>query len=241
MNVTKLNLSLEGYEIGLSGAIPEPAKWSEPAMDRGILEFVSLLSGLIFKYDGRVVHGAHPVFTPIILRQARQHAGFRSRKPVTIVMSALWAKDYTKDSLDSMTDVAELVITEQVGTGSAEDPETRNPSLTAMRKVLIEAQNAMVLVGGKFHEGDGMKPGVGEEMDLAKERRIPQYLVAGLGGFASELAKDLLPGSLHNSLTEEENLTLFSTKDVGASVGVIFTHLANDSRNRGGLPGSMRV
>jgi hypothetical protein len=230
LNVTKLNVSLQGYEIGLSGAIPEPSKWSEPAMDRGILEFVSLLSGLIFKYDGRVVHGAHPVFTPIILRQARQHAETRSRKPVTLVMSALWAKDYSRDSLDSMADVAELIITEQIGTGSADDPETRNQSLTAMRKVLIDSQNVMVLVGGKFHEGDGMRPGVGEEMDFARERNIPQYLVAGLGGFASELARDLLPASLHNSLTDEENLLLFSTRDVGASVGVIFNHLANSSR-----------
>jgi hypothetical protein len=154
-------------------------------------------------------------------------------------MSALWAKDYTNDTLESMTDVAELIITEQVGAGSAEDPGTRNRSFTAMRKVLIEAQNAMVLVGGKFHEGDGMKPGLGEKMDFARERRIPQYLVAGLGGFASELAKDLLPGSLHNSLTEEENLTLFLTKDVGASVGIIFKHLANNNRNRGGIHESM--
>lgn len=36
-----------------------------------------------------------------------------------------------------------------------------------MRKVLIEVQDAMVLVGGKFHDGDGVKPGAGEEMDLA--------------------------------------------------------------------------
>ena len=179
MNMTKLNVSLQGYDIGLSGAIPEPSKWSEPAMDRGILEFLSLLSGLIFKYEGRVVHGAHPVFTPIILRQARQQAGARSRKPVTLVMSRLWAKDYSQDSLDSMTDVADLIITEQIGEGSADDPTTRNQSLSVMRKVLIDSQNVMVLVGGKFHEGDGMRPGVGEEMDLARERQIPQYLVAG--------------------------------------------------------------
>lgn len=59
--------------------------------------------------------------------------------------------------------------------------------------------------------------------------------MAGLGGFASELAKDLLSGSLHNSLTEEENLTFFSTKDVGASVGVIFIHLAKNNQNRSGM------
>ena len=45
MSITKLDISLEQYEIGLSGAVPDRRDWSEPAMDRGILEFVSLFSG----------------------------------------------------------------------------------------------------------------------------------------------------------------------------------------------------
>jgi len=45
MSVTKLDISLEQYEIGLSGAVPDRADWSEPAMDRGILEFVALSEG----------------------------------------------------------------------------------------------------------------------------------------------------------------------------------------------------
>ena len=86
MSVTRLDVSLEQYEIGISGAVPNRAEWSEPAMDRGILEFVSLFSGIVIKYGGRIVHGCHPTFTPVILRQARQQAGDRLRKPVTLVM-----------------------------------------------------------------------------------------------------------------------------------------------------------
>ena len=44
MSFTKLNISLEQYEIGLSGAVPDRGDWSEPAMDRGVLEFVALFS-----------------------------------------------------------------------------------------------------------------------------------------------------------------------------------------------------
>ena len=141
MSLTKLDVSLEEYEIGLTGAIPEMGAWSEPAMDRGILEFVSLFCGLVFKYGGRIVHGAHPAFTPIILRQARLQAGNRSRKPVTLVMSELWAKDRSAEDLESLEDIAELVITRQVGDLDVSDPETRNRSLTAMRRVLIDSQN----------------------------------------------------------------------------------------------------
>jgi SLOG-like protein len=226
MSITKLDVSLEEYEIGLSGAIPDRSEWSEPAMDRGILEFVALFSGLVFKYGGRIVHGSHPTFTPIILRQARLQAPSRSRKPITLVMSDLWAADLSSDEIDSLTDVSELIVTKKIGGGSAADTETRNRSLSAMREVLVDAQNLMVAVGGKMHSGDGKIPGVGEEIRLAQKKGIPQFLVAGLGGFARKLAKDLTPTSLNNSLSLSANVRLFSTRDVSASVNLLFEHLA---------------
>lgn len=225
MSVTRLDISLEQYEIGLSGAIPDRDDWSEPAMDRGILEFVSLFSGIVFKYGGRIVHGCHPTFTPIILRQGRLQAGKRFRKPITLVMSNLWAKDLSSEDIESMTDIAEFVVTRTDGQGGPEDAETRNRSLSAMRQVLVNAQNVMVAVGGKMHSGDGKTPGVAEEMRLAEERGIPRFLIAGLGGFAQELARDLTPNSLHNALTQSQNVTLFSSDDVSACVNLLFEHL----------------
>jgi len=226
MNITRLDVSLEQYEIGLSGAIPDRGDWSEPAMDRGILEFVSLFSGIVFKYGGRIVHGCHPTFTPVILRQARLQASKRLRKPVTLIMSDLWARDLTSEDIQAMTDIAEFVITKKLGDKGQTDPDTRNQSLSAMRKVLINCQNVMIAVGGKMHSRDGLVPGVLEEMKLAKEKGIPQFLVGGLGGFARELAKELTPSDLNNSLPIEANVTLFGTGDVSACVNVIFEHLA---------------
>ena len=211
MSITKLDISLERYEIGLSGAVPDRAEWSEPAMDRGILEFVSLFSGIVFKYGGRIVHGSHPTFTPIILRQARLHAPIRTRKPVTLIMSDLWAQDLEADGLDSLCDVSEVVITRKIGSGGPADIETRNRSLTAMRKVLIDAQNVMVAVGGKMHSTDGKVPGVQEEMKLAEQKGLSQFLIGGLGGFARKLARSVTPDSLRNFLSRQENVTLFST------------------------------
>src|ERR1039458_3665890 len=152
MSITRLDVSLEQYEIGLSGAVPNREDWSEPAMDRGILEFVSLFSGIVIKYGGRIVHGCHPTFTPVILRQARQQAGGRLRKPVTLIMSELWAQDLSADDIESMTDVAEFVVTKKFGDKGPEDAETRNRSLSAMRRVLIDAQNVTVAVGGMMQD-----------------------------------------------------------------------------------------
>src|SRR3954453_9082379 len=105
MNLTRLDVSLEHYEVGLSGAVPDRKDWSEPAMDRGILEFVALFSGLILKYGGRIVHGSHPTFTPIILRQARQHASARLRRPVTLVVSDLWARAFGENDIKAVEDI----------------------------------------------------------------------------------------------------------------------------------------
>src|SRR5436189_6406351 len=102
MNLTRLDVSLEQYEVGLSGAVPDRKDWSEPAMDRGILEFVALFSGLVVKYVGRIVHGRHPTYTPIILRQARRHAANRVRKHVTPVVSELSARALPKVDVPSM-------------------------------------------------------------------------------------------------------------------------------------------
>jgi SLOG cluster2 len=226
MSVTKLDISLERYEVGLSGAVPDRKDWSEPAMDRGILEFVALLSGIVIKYGGRIVHGCHPTFTPVILRQARQQGAKRSRKPVTLIMSDLWARDLKPKDIEEMTDVAEFVVTKKVGDGGPADVSTRNHSLSVMRRVLIEAQNVMVAVGGKMHSADGMVPGVSEEMTLAAQKGIPRFLIGGLGGFARKMAKELTPSSLNNSLPHEANVTLFGTDDVSACVNVLFDHLA---------------
>ena len=226
MSVTRLNVSLEQYEVGLSGAIPERKEWSELAMDRGILEFVSLFTGIVLKYGGRIVHGCHPTFTPILLRQARLQAAGRLRKPLTLVMSELWAKDLSLETEKIITDVAEFIVTKKVGTGGEADTETRNQSLSAMRRVLIDAQNITVAVGGLMHNGDGIVPGVAEEVAMAEQKSIPRFLIGGLGGLTQVLSAAISPSRLNNCLSHEQNLTLFSTNDVAACVNVLFEHLA---------------
>ncbi len=231
MNSTRINVSLTQREVGLTGAVPGRNSWSEPAMDRAILEFVALFSGIVFKYGGRIVHGCHPTFTQVILRQARLHAGkHREQKPITLIMSELWAKNLNSEFGESVSDVAEFIITKQIGEGGPENVETRNRSLTEMRQLLIKSQNTMVAVGGKMHEKDGIVPGVKEEMDLAAKAAIPRYLIAGMGGYAASYAKELTPSSLNNGLSDEENHLLFSTPDVSACVNLLFENLAKSKR-----------
>jgi hypothetical protein len=195
-------------------------------MDRGILEFVSLFSGIVLKYGGRIVHGCHPTFTPVILRQARLHARDRLRKPLTLVMSELWLNEYRAEEIEAITQVAEFVVTKKQGDKDASDAETRNRSLSAMRRILIDAQNVTVAVGGLLHKGDGLVAGVAEEIALAEQKGIPRFLIGGLGGLTQNIAADIAPSRLNNALPDAANLQLFATNDVAASVNLLFEHLA---------------
>lgn len=230
MSATRLDISLEPYEIGLSGAVPDRADWSEPAMDRGILEFVALLSGLVFKYGGRIVHGSHPTFTPVIVHQARLHAGRRTRKPITLVISELWSRDMSGEEHQATADVAEIIITKVVGSRGADDVETRNRSLSAMREVLVESMNIIVAIGGKKHSGDGTIPGIQEELDLAAQQNIPRFVIAGMGGYAEEYARHLDPSSLNNDLSRDANQFLLGSRDVGACVNLLLNHFSMSER-----------
>ena len=125
-----------------------------------------------------------------------------------------------------MTDIAEFVITKTVGDKGPEDVETRNQSLSAMRRVLVNSQNVTVAVGGLTHRGDGIVPGVAEEIAFAREKGIPQFLIGGLGGLTKELTETVKVPQLNNSLSDEVNLLLFRTDDVTACVNVLFEHLA---------------
>src|SRR5260370_17356524 len=126
-----------------------------------------------------------------------------------------------------MPDIAEFVVTTNLGDKGPEDAETRNRSLSAMRRVLIDAQNVTVAVGGLMHSGDGIVPGVAEEIALAERKGIPRFLVGGLGGLTQKLAGELAPSRLNNSLSDEANITLFRTDDVTPSMNLLFVHLTS--------------
>jgi hypothetical protein len=230
MNIihTDLDANLDGFDVGISGAVPERANWTEPAQDRAILEFVSLLAGLVFKYGGRIVHGCHPTFTPVILRQAELHAANRQRPAVTICISDLWARRLQSYERSRFERESEFVIIPQVGGGPATDSRVRNASLTALRRELVMRMNVLVAVGGMQHKGTTFQPGVAEEITLARCRQMACFVVGGLGGAAHDLAETLRVDSrnLRNGLSPAINNRLLETTDVATSVGLIFEHFA---------------
>jgi len=204
---------------------------------------VGLLSDLVMKYGGRIVHGNHPAFTPIIVGRANKHFGPRADgKPatthphppaVTLVASELWPLAWEFPLLPEVVDV---IQTPRFGPGDVTDPQTRNKSLTALRLVLLGNVDIVIAVGGKLHHGTGFNPGVLEELTIARWRQVPCIIVAGYGGLTGEMDRDLiLPFGVGSGLDDQEKERLASMdQEIDLHVGGIVAHLVHLVQERQG-------
>ncbi len=213
---------LARLRIGLSGAVPEPERWAGRAMDYEILELIATVSDGVFRHGGTLVHGSHPSFTPRILFQARPYRRRPLQPVVRFYLSDLF-RDAGLPELIERYDCTELITVPKAGSGSAD--AIRNASLERMRRLLIDNIDVLVIVGGKFHAGNGKRAGTMEELHLARDKEIPCFLLGGLGGKSSELINDYASGRLGNGLSPELNHDLMTTADLSHAAGIIVSAL----------------
>lgn len=218
--------TLHGLRIVLSGAVPPQDEWDEPGQDRAILEFVRNFAALVFKEGGRVVHGSHPTFAPVLAEQAQRFSAEAPHgSPLLLVMSALFEHLVEPATLEFYGRTAEFRLTAAIGHGGPEVEETRNASLTSMRGALIARADALVAIGG-LRKRAGLVPGVDEEIEIARKRRIPCFLVGGMGGQTERLAqRELARCSDGNLLTPEQRDGLATTRDSAGTAGLLVRHL----------------
>lgn len=224
--------NLDGLRVLVSGSIPDRRDWTEPGLDRAILEFTRDLAALVWKHGGRLVHGCHPSLTPVLLAQARRFLRPEAASErLTLVMSQLWARTTPADQLAELQRHGRFVLTPVVGDGDATDPTTRNRSLTRLRQELVNHADVVVAVGGRMHQGR-FTDGVEEELELARARRLPCFLIGALGGKAEALATTrLLDLSAGNLLSDAARQTFASTLDVAGLAGLLLQHLV-EQRHR---------
>ena len=123
--------------------------------------------------------------------------------------------------------------------------------LTAMRSALTEATDARVVLGGRVAGYKGRMPGIAEETLLALRANQPVFLLGGFGGCARDIAEDLglapaegrsgewpgreafkrvMPSSLNNGLTEDENRTLARTAHIDQAVALVLRGLLKQAK-----------
>jgi len=226
-----LDLDLSAWDVWLSGAVPEEEHWQEPALDLAILEFVRDLASLIFSCGGRIVHGSHPSFTPVLMQQAVEAHERAARagaiqpvKPLSLVVSQFYETAENHATWKDWESAAEVI---RLPVGRMEGQANRQESLGILRDELADRCNAFVAVGGKWWLGKPGQAGVPQEFERALRRRIPCFIAAGFGGVATAYLKQNpgVLGRLENGLTEGENLALAQSKDVSSCAALIVGQL----------------
>lgn len=214
--------TLKPLKIWLSGAIPENEYWNHSLVDRDILEFVSFFSSLIFQKGGQIVHGSHPLFTPILVEQAKRFA--HNKNQLQLCVSSMWGRaDIEKYSKHASI----LEVDSYQGSKNFDDPHLRNKSLSLLRNEMAHRSNCIVSIGGKLHPGTQISPGVTEEIEIAKYFNLPCYVLGGYGGASSEVQ---ISSNDNKFLSKEEVTYLMENREVSFLPSRIVGLLSRDSK-----------
>jgi SLOG cluster3 family/TIR domain len=203
----------------LLGAFP-----SESLSRQEVTQAVHAAATTWLRLGGAIVFGGHPTFTPLVIEAARFVVPGKERGRVTVYQSRWFA---SPDALGELEDVVDVVPTEAGA--------DRDSSLTIMRTAMCGvAADAAVAIGGRTEEGGAHRPGVDEELALARAAGSSAFLLGGAGGRSAELAaaarRESEPWeSLANPLSPEQNEDLFRTDDYELAVNLIFSSLGPGS------------
>jgi hypothetical protein len=159
----------------ISGAFPDCETQYQQALWNALCAFVQA----ILDRNGTVIFGAHPTFQQVIFDIAK----LRRANDFTQAVHMFISKHFvTQAAIEEASSHATVIGIDQV-------ENDRGKSLTAMRKAMISHENAacMVVLGGKTQR-PGISPGIDEEIELARSRNIPVFLIGSVGGRAAEIA-----------------------------------------------------
>ena len=213
---------LAGARKWLSGQIPEADSITK-AQRAKILDFVGRFSARVFRQGGRIIHGSHPSFTPLLLDEARRFQAEGGHKSALVLgVSRYWSKDARNVPAAEWRKVA--IVHE---TSEAPGDRSRHDSLDQLRQWMVSGSDAIVIVGGKWWQLGRSRPGIPLELALAQERGLPCFLLGGLGGAAQDFVAHHLEmfAQLKNGLDPAANCALSTQKDVGKLVDAVCQQL----------------
>lgn len=197
----------------LSGAFPDV----EPELQQQMTNAVHCFAKAILDKGGIVIFGSHPTFQHMILDLAKRQRPDDYISSIHMYISRFYA---AQAGIDELTAQATVYAIDNI-------QDDRTASLSAMRQAMIEDVDAagIIVLGGKQHKH--IKPGVDEELELAKQRGLPAFLIGSVGGRSAELAQEMLESgdSSINSLTFEQNKRLATSLDYRAMADEILLSL----------------
>lgn len=229
------------------------------AMDRLALHL--LASGARLAYGGDLRKDG---FTDLLFELVSRYRRETSEVQIGVTNYLAWPVHVSKeaDELEkishSLAGTGELVCLTQ--DGRRLDPSVWNKrelhqptdeewatGLTAMRRVMHEAVQARVVLGGRVTGYKGDMPGIAEEALLSLKEGQPLFLLGGFGGCTRDIAETLglvkrragaypdwlgrqkfegfSPSDLNNGLSEKENATLARTPHIDQAIVLVLRGL----------------
>lgn len=201
------------YDIVVSGAFPD----SEEVYKQNLTYALICLVREILKEGYTLSFGAHPSFQELIFDTAKEITD-HSREKVRMYVSNFFKSHEDIESLRNRCTPIEI-----------EKEDQRDSSLTRLRESMIVRDNvkALICVGGKVKE-KREEEGVREEINIAKAKGIPVFLIGSAGGCTSVVAREYdvkdLWGEL-NPASFEMNKMLMDSLDYKNSAKAILEYL----------------
>jgi predicted acylesterase/phospholipase RssA len=204
---------LKGARIWLSGSIPDAVD----GVDSGsVAAFVAEIGEKIFRAGGSIIHGSHPTIWPILLDQAEKFQKAEGSKDcLTLVVSRHFSSEPEKNNVPLDGWRAHSIVHE---VPAEEGKDARAESLKRLRHWIAERCDAVIVVGGKWWKENPGGAGIPVELEQARERGLPCFLLAGVGGAAEGYlgARPEIIRYLRNGLDEAENLKFATERNVAA-------------------------
>lgn len=163
--------------IIISGAFPD----CEPEYQQNLHNALYAFANEIYQRQGIIVFGAHPTFQHLIFNLGKKLYPNNYKDYIHLFISKYFA---TSGIIGDLSNNAVVTATENI-------QEDREKSLSLMRTTMIEDKEAIALIcmGGKT-KTSGHKPGVDEEIELARAKGLPVFIIGSVGGRSSEIAKE---------------------------------------------------
>ena len=163
-----------GKRIVLSGAFAD----CEPEFQQNMTSAVHAVSEAALRSAVGLSFGAHPTFQFLMFDLAKRIRPDDFRKALRMYVSKFFV---TEAAIAELQNNAEVFATDAVGGDRAQ-------SLTMMRRAMLNDPEvgALIVIGGKTSRG-GHSPGIDEEIAIARERKIPVFIVGSVGGRSSQI------------------------------------------------------
>lgn len=202
------------YDIVISGAFPDGDEIFKQNLTYSLICFVKE----ILKEGFNLCFGAHPTFQELIFDTAKNVTKNHIDKVKMYVSNYFVPHDNVLEFKNRCSPV-EIDKVEN----------NRILSLTELRKKLIyrDSVKALICLGGKIKENKS-EEGIREEIDIAKSKGIPVFLIGSVGGCSSIIAEDYAKNDNWNELNDaskELNTSLMQGIDYKKSARLVIDYI----------------